>query len=110
MLEAVPLKQQVRKLPKLWPREQYIQTIANLHAVAQAQGWSHRRLGRAKYEARKQMWRRMLRDPKLDPAWLAAWDKQIAGLLRKGVKPQQVSDLMVAQAYFREYGVPQGLV
>ena len=111
MLEvSLTTGQQVRRLPKLYPREEYIQTIAGLHAVAQAQGWAHRKLGKAKYEARKQMWRRMLNDPRLDTRWLSSWDKQVSGLLRKGVQPQQVSDLMVAQAYFREYGVPRGLV
>jgi hypothetical protein len=105
---SLTTSQQIRRLPKLYPREEYIQRIARLHAVAKTQNWTFRELGAAKYAERKAMWRKMLKDPKLDTAWLISWDRQINRLLRKGVKPQQIENLMVVQAHMRQYGEPPG--
>jgi hypothetical protein len=109
MLEvSLTTSQQVRRLPKLYPREQYIQKIARLHAIAKAQDWTHSELTWAAWKERKEMWRKMVRDPRLDPKWLTSWDMQIRSLLRKGIRPQQIVDLMVVQAYQRKHGVPRG--
>lgn len=106
-LEVVKsIHSQVRALPKLWLREQYIQSIAEIEALSKSGALSFLDASRAKYKVRRDVWRKMLRDPRLDPKWIGAWDSQIRGLLRKGITPSQIIDLMVVQAYERQHGPP----
>jgi hypothetical protein len=92
-----------RGLPKLYPREVYMQRVAQIYENAKTGNWGIAFRGRQLYYARRAAWREQirLRNP---TQWITSWDNQVKGLMRKGLKPHEVSDLMVVQAYQRQFG------
>ena len=84
------------RVPRLWPREDYIIQVATLRQSAANLGWSRRFLHQQLYRARKQAFRRQrrLRKP---TRWVSSWDRQVNGLLRR-LSPPQIIGVMYMQA------------
>ena len=85
-----------RRVPPLWPREQYIIQVMNLMQSAKNLGWSNHFLQQQLYAARRKAFRRQrsLRKP---TTWVSSWDRQLRGLLRR-MTPEKVIGVMYMQA------------